>query len=44
MGCFYGLRAKGGAEGVGEATTKAVISSTILILFLDYVVSRLVFD
>ena len=43
MGCFYGLRAKGGAEGVGEATTKAVISSTILILFLDYVVSRLVF-
>lgn len=44
MGCFYGLRAKGGAEGVGEATTKAVISSTILILFLDYVVGRLVFD
>ena len=44
MGCFYGLRAKGGAEGVGEATTKAVISSTILILFLDYVVSRLVFN
>lgn len=43
MGCFYGLRAKGGAEGVGDATTKAVISSTILILFLDYVVSRLVF-
>ncbi|MCK4321579.1 ABC transporter permease [candidate division WOR-3 bacterium] len=44
MGCFYGLQAKGGAEGVGEATTKAVISSTILILFLDYVVSRLVFN
>lgn len=43
MGCFYGMRAEGGAEGVGEATTKSVISSTILILFLDYVVSRLVF-
>lgn len=43
MGSFYGLNAKGGAEGVGEATTKAVISSTILILFLDYVVGRLVF-
>lgn len=43
MGSFYGLRARGGAEGVGEATTKAVISSTILILFLDFVVSRLVF-
>jgi len=43
MGCYYGLRAEGGAEGVGEATTKAVISSTILILFLDYVLSRIVF-
>jgi phospholipid/cholesterol/gamma-HCH transport system permease protein len=43
MGCYYGLKTEGGAEGVGESTTKAVISSTILILFLDYVVSRLVF-
>jgi phospholipid/cholesterol/gamma-HCH transport system permease protein len=43
MGCYYGLRAEGGAEGVGEATTKAVISSTILVLFLDYFVGRLVF-
>jgi len=43
MGCYYGLRAEGGAEGVGEATTRAVISSTILILFLDYVLSRIVF-
>lgn len=43
MGCYYGLRTEGGAEGVGESTTRAVISSTILILFLDYAVSRLVF-
>lgn len=43
MGCYYGLRTEGGAEGVGESTTKAVISSTILVLFLDYVLSRLVF-
>ena len=43
MGCYYGLKAEGGAEGVGEATTKAVISSTILVLFLDLIVSRLVF-
>ena len=43
MGCYYGLRTEGGAEGVGEATTKAVISSTILVLFLDFVVGRLVF-
>jgi phospholipid/cholesterol/gamma-HCH transport system permease protein len=43
MGCYYGLRTEGGAEGVGEATTKAVISSTILILLLDFFVGRLVF-
>ena len=43
MGCYYGLRTEGGAEGVGESTTKAVISSTILILFLDFFVGRLVF-
>jgi phospholipid/cholesterol/gamma-HCH transport system permease protein len=43
MGCYYGLRTEGGAEGVGESTTKAVISSTILILVLDYVISRIVF-
>jgi phospholipid/cholesterol/gamma-HCH transport system permease protein len=43
MGCYYGLRTEGGAEGVGESTTKAVISSTILVLFLDFVVGRLVF-
>lgn len=43
MGCYYGLKTEGGAEGVGESTTKAVISSTILILFLDYVLSRIVF-
>jgi len=43
MGCYYGLRTEGGAEGVGEATTKAVISSTILVLILDFFVGRLVF-
>jgi len=43
MGCYYGLRTEGGAEGVGESTTKAVISSTILVLILDFFVGRLVF-
>jgi len=43
MGCYYGLRTEGGAEGVGESTTKAVISSTILVLIQDFFVGRLVF-
>ncbi len=43
MGSYHGMKAKGGAEGVGEATTKAVVSSTVLLLIFDYIVSRLVF-
>jgi len=43
MGAYHGMKAKGGAEGVGEATTRAVVSSTVLLLIFDYIVSRLVF-
>ncbi|MBI3319643.1 MAG: ABC transporter permease [Candidatus Omnitrophica bacterium] len=33
--CFEGFRTEGGAEGVGRATTKAVVSSFILIIAAD---------
>ena len=42
-GCYNGLRAKGGAEGVGKATTNAVVASSVLILVADYVVARIIF-
>ena len=32
MGCYHGFNSKGGAQGVGRATTNAVVSSAILIL------------
>ena len=35
VGCFYGCHAKGGAGGVGVATTHAVVRSSMLILVLD---------
>ncbi|MCS5685824.1 MAG: ABC transporter permease, partial [Acidimicrobiales bacterium] len=35
VGCFYGFHAKGGAGGVGVATTHAVVRSSMLILVLD---------
>lgn len=35
VGCYYGFEARGGAEGVGTATTKAVVSSMITIIALD---------
>ncbi|MCK4234699.1 ABC transporter permease [candidate division WOR-3 bacterium] len=43
MGCYHGFHAKGGAEGVGKATTRAVVSSMVLILVFDYLIARLVF-
>jgi phospholipid/cholesterol/gamma-HCH transport system permease protein len=35
IGCMVGLNTRGGAEGVGQATTRAVVYSAMLILVLD---------
>lgn len=35
IGCFYGFRTQGGAEGVGRSTTQAVVVSSMVILVLD---------
>lgn len=43
MGCYHGYNSKGGAQGVGTATTNAVVSASILILCLDYVLTELLF-
>ena len=43
MGCHYGLRSEGGAEGVGEATTRAVVASCLLILIVDYLLASFLF-
>jgi len=44
MGCYHGLRTRGGAEGVGIATTKAVVSSCLLVLITDYILASLLFS
>jgi phospholipid/cholesterol/gamma-HCH transport system permease protein len=41
MGCYHGYNAKGGARGVGRATTHAVVSSAILIFASDYFLTTL---
>jgi len=41
MGCYHGMTAVGGARGVGRATTQAVVSSAILILAADYLLTSL---
>ncbi|HVE23186.1 MAG TPA: ABC transporter permease [Acidocella sp.] len=44
MGCFQGYRSRGGAQGVGAATTAAVVSASIMILALDYVLTQVLFS
>jgi phospholipid/cholesterol/gamma-HCH transport system permease protein len=41
VGCYYGLSAKGGTQGVGRATTEAVVAAMILIIVVDVFVTRL---
>ena len=39
VSCFFGFRCKSGAEGVGLATTNSVVVSSVLIIFLDFVLT-----
>src|SRR5262245_39183185 len=43
MGCYYGFATEGGAEGVGIATTRAVVASCVLVLVSDYVLANVLF-
>lgn len=43
MGCYHGYYSKGGAQGVGKATTNAVVWSSILILLSNYLITELFF-
>src|SRR5215813_10352118 len=40
VGCFYGMTAKGGTQGVGRATTQAVVVSSVMILVTDFFLTR----
>lgn len=44
MGCYNGFHSKGGAQGVGTATTNAVVSASILILAANYVLTSILFS
>ncbi|MCU1253253.1 MAG: hypothetical protein JWQ49_6282 [Edaphobacter sp.] len=40
VGCYFGLNTKGGTQGVGKATTQAVVVSSVFIIIVDFIVSR----
>ena len=40
VGCFFGMTTKGGTQGVGKSTTQAVVVSSVFIIVVDFLVSR----
>ena len=44
MGCYHGMNSGRGAQGVGRATTNAVVSSSIMILASNYVLTEVFFS
>jgi phospholipid/cholesterol/gamma-HCH transport system permease protein len=40
IGCWQGLKAEGGAEGVGRATTRTVVIASITILIVNFFLSK----
>ena len=41
IGCHVGLRARGGTQGVGRATTEAVVAGSVAVLAMDFLVTKL---
>ena len=40
IGCYYGMNTRGGTQGVGRATTQAVVASSVLIIAVDFIISK----
>jgi phospholipid/cholesterol/gamma-HCH transport system permease protein len=43
IACHVGLRTSGGTQGVGRATTNAVVTASVVVLVLDFFVTKLLF-
>jgi phospholipid/cholesterol/gamma-HCH transport system permease protein len=44
MGCYHGFNSGRGAQGVGEATTYAVVTASIMILISNYILTQVFFN
>ena len=40
VGCYFGMNTKGGTQGVGRATTQAVVVSSVALIVVDFLISR----
>jgi phospholipid/cholesterol/gamma-HCH transport system permease protein len=43
IACHVGMRTTGGTQGVGKATTNAVVTASVVVLVLDFFVTKLLF-
>ena len=41
IGCYHGLEVQGGAEGVGQATTRSVVAASVCVMVTDYFLTKL---
>ena len=41
IGCHVGMRTRGGTQGVGRATTNAVVASSVAVLVVNFLVTKL---
>ena len=44
ISCYYGLITTGGTRGVGRATINAVVMSSIVVLFVDFLFTKVVWE
>ena len=44
MGTYHGYHSKGGSQGVGQATTNAVVSASILLLLFNFIITAIFFS
>ena len=41
IACYNGMRARGGADGVGKATTSTVVTSSIAVIISDFFLTKM---
>jgi len=44
VGCYFGLRTRGGTRGVGESTTQSVVTASILVIVADFFLSKIILE
>jgi len=44
VGCYYGMTARGGTQGVGRATTQAMVSASVTLVISDLFITKLLLN